>query len=784
MTLQGFLGDVWDNLNSSEGWGNWFESITRVYKSWHKVTQRRRSNPSFIAVCDYLWGARGGLTSETRILREIKTSHNTYTQLQSICVGKEAINTKTQAHELINTLCDLTPTLKQLQLLGTETEIELRAAKSLAIRGLALRDSIELVTWLHGLPVTGAKGFLNLMRDSPRATVLHVLEGCEQIALLNLVTQGYLPETPLREFGGHPVGHQQVPFVLVFDLELFPRLTYMQNLLTHIKQGSVDCPKTTLNIITYEPLTDNGEGRLPRRRPFSTHPEFRPTVKRCRGEPPDKNLGYDDLVELYGYDEERGLSTLALEKGTKIEIPYTDEYGVIAWRDGRVSSTTQGSLTFKVRFPGSDMDHDNWTLTRSRADMESTWRLAPATRKRQQGVYAILSTQGYTPWHHSHHGSHWLRLQPRGAWKYKTHNVHGSLQDDIFGWRIGLSMMHIDDYIAGGTEFTINEFTMCSFAEDHMSKEDLGVGASTQEWADLQNLGRELMRWDNLPMDSQARNKWSQVPPRVPDKKEPRPRSRGRKDRGKGISCFLGSTRVRMATVDALRIIVKYCKMTGVVCDIGDALVDGECATANVNDVLAKCEVVSLSVHHQRKIESQRLGEKQKAACDLHDGSVPCVVCKGKISDYGYRQHCIQCYIDLFPGIRHEEVVRGVIDANFEGFVHNKVMKGIGRDNECRRKIYHRLQIGNTILAIETDERAHADRNQEDEKRRYNEFTSNFPHKFVFIRFNPHTNMEDKLAETDFKHKLGVLMRSIKSQMLRIQGSNVKELEIFTLFCG
>jgi len=113
------------------------------------------------------------------------------------------------------------------------------------------------------------------------------------------------------------------------------------------------------------------------------------------------------------------------------------------------------------------------------------------------------------------------------------------------------------------------------------------------------------------------------------------------------------------------------------------------------------------------------------------------------------------------------------------------VMKSVVQGKECGRKIDHRLQIGNTILAIETDEHAHADRNQEDEKRRYNEFTSNFPHKFVFIRFNPHTNMEEKLAETDFKYKLGVLMRSIKSQMLRIRvGSNVKKLEIFTLFCG
>ena len=107
-------------------------------------------------------------------------------------------------------------------------------AKTLAMRGLGLRDSIQLVTWLHGLPITGAKDFLTLIRDSPRATIIHILEGCEQIALLNLVTQGYLPEKPLQGFGGHPIGKQLLPFVLIFERELFPRLTYMQNLITHI----------------------------------------------------------------------------------------------------------------------------------------------------------------------------------------------------------------------------------------------------------------------------------------------------------------------------------------------------------------------------------------------------------------------------------------------------------------------------------------------------------------------------------------------------------------------
>jgi len=377
------------------------------------VTQRRRSNPSFIAVCDYLWGAQGGLTSETRIIKEIKTSHKTYTQLQSICIGQGSINTKTQAHKLINILCDLTPTLKKLGLPGTNTEIGLRAAKSLAIRGLALRDSIQLITWLHGLPVTGAKGFLNLMGDSPRATVLHVVEGCEQIALLNLVTQGYLPEKPLQDFGGHPAGSQRVPFVLMFDRNLFPKLTYMQNLITQIQKGQAYIPRTTPNIITYEPLVDNGEGRMPRQRAFPLHPEFRPTFTRGLyddpnaqgpGEPQDEDLEYDDLVELYGYDEGRGLEELVLEEGDLIRIPLKDEYDAVTWMNGMVTSSIKGFSTFQVVFPGCEINSGQWSQTRSRAEMESTWRLPPATRRRLPGVHAILSTQGYTPWHHFYYG--------------------------------------------------------------------------------------------------------------------------------------------------------------------------------------------------------------------------------------------------------------------------------------------------------------------------------------------------------------------------------------------
>ena len=270
--------DTWAHLNRSEtGLCNWFGIIAQVCKSCNEVTQKRKSNSSHIhdwhSVIEE-WGKYGG-----RILREIKTSHHTYANLHSIYVGYGAVQNKTQAHKLINLLCDLVPYLEKLHMPATTTEIRLRAAKTLAMRALDLRDSIQLVTWLHGLPTTRAKDFLALIQDSPRATVIHILEGCEQIALLNLAAQGYLPERPLQGPGGHPIREHVLPFImgLVFERKLFARLTYMQNLITHIKEWEGDIPSYTKNIITYDPLPDRDKGTLPLQRPNSTHLHLGPT---------------------------------------------------------------------------------------------------------------------------------------------------------------------------------------------------------------------------------------------------------------------------------------------------------------------------------------------------------------------------------------------------------------------------------------------------------------------------------------------------------------------------
>jgi len=108
--------------------------------------------------------------------------------------------------------------------------------------------------------------------------------------------------------------------------------------------------------------------------------------------------------------------------------------------------------------------------------------------------------------------------------------------------------MNMDLEHSGG-----QDFTMSSAIEDHMSKEDLGPEASKQDWTDLKTLREELRGWEEtiscLGHPAKERNRWSQVTPKAQEtKKSARPRPRGRNRKGKEVSCFHASTRVRMFT--------------------------------------------------------------------------------------------------------------------------------------------------------------------------------------------------------------------------------------------
>jgi len=200
---------------------------------------------------------------------------------------------------------------------------------------------------------------------------------------------------------------------------------------------------------------------------------------------------------------------------------------------------------------------------------------------------------------------------------------------------------------------------------------------------------------------------------------------------------------------------------------------------------------ISTSKNKKRKQEILCLCGQLISKCSLHSASARCVECKTNNCALGFDNHCMNCFCIKFPigiatmrrDIRPEDRVRNEINANFAGFIHNKKLQSLDRTHN--RRIDHRLLIGSTIVAIETDEYAHVSYKKQAEDERYCDFMKTFSYKFVFIRFNPHANMESQDGKTTFEHKLRILMDTIANQKDAIQkGLNVHKLYIVPLFCG
>ena len=152
-----------------------------------------------------------------------------------------------------------------------------------------------------------------------------------------------------------------------------------------------------------------------------------------------------------------------------------------------------------------------------------------------------------------------------------------------------------------------------------------------------------------------------------------------------------------------------------------------------------------------------------------------------------YKNYCIECYRRNFPldpltfQIRSktkEIAVRDYINANLEGFQHDKPLSTSHCECNIRRRIDHRKLINNTLLVIETDENQHKSYDQMNEETRYDDLYMAFSGKWVYIRFNP-----DKYVSKNGKNKnpmistrLPVLLDEIKKQIWRIQTEQNSEL--------
>jgi hypothetical protein len=168
--------------------------------------------------------------------------------------------------------------------------------------------------------------------------------------------------------------------------------------------------------------------------------------------------------------------------------------------------------------------------------------------------------------------------------------------------------------------------------------------------------------------------------------------------------------------------------------------------------------------------------------------------CLGTRGNPKYKGHCSACYQQLFPSdpltfqIRSktkEIAVRDFINANFEGFHHDKPLWTGNCDCTHRRRIDHRKLIGNTLLCIETDENQHKNYNEKDEEIRYDDLFMLHGGKFIYIRFNP-----DKFKDKNGKSvnpmlytRLPVLKKEIEKQIKRIENDENSELlEIIKLY--
>jgi hypothetical protein len=179
--------------------------------------------------------------------------------------------------------------------------------------------------------------------------------------------------------------------------------------------------------------------------------------------------------------------------------------------------------------------------------------------------------------------------------------------------------------------------------------------------------------------------------------------------------------------------------------------------------------------------------------CKAHGGGARCPNCIDWIDSRSgsskYNGYCATCFKRIFPDDERSKViylhtkeimVRNAINSNFEGFVHDKPLYTGNCDCTHRRRIDHRKLIGNTILAIETDEFGHRSYDPKDEEIRYDDLYMIHSGKWIFIRFNP----DDNISKVDIDDKIDVLIDKIKECISRIQNEeNLELLKIYKLYC-
>lgn len=141
-------------------------------------------------------------------------------------------------------------------------------------------------------------------------------------------------------------------------------------------------------------------------------------------------------------------------------------------------------------------------------------------------------------------------------------------------------------------------------------------------------------------------------------------------------------------------------------------------------------------------------------------------------------QRCANCFKHEFPDhplskasrIKHKELrVRHYLDERFPGlgFKHDKSLTTPHCDCSVRRRLDHYCVVGNTILAVETDEYQHRRYDPADETARYHDTFMGFSGRWVWLRFNP--DRVDGQPGPSMEHRLAVLGDEVERHVARIR---------------
>ena len=152
-----------------------------------------------------------------------------------------------------------------------------------------------------------------------------------------------------------------------------------------------------------------------------------------------------------------------------------------------------------------------------------------------------------------------------------------------------------------------------------------------------------------------------------------------------------------------------------------------------------------------------------------------------------YDNYCVHCFKNLFPNdprcktIRlksKEMIVRDFINENFKGFIHDKPIYTGNCDCTMRRRIDHRKLIGNTIIAVETDENQHKSYDDINEEIRYHDLQMVHGGKWIYIRYNPdkYKSKKGKCKDPPSETRLETLKNEIEKQINRIKNDENTEL--------